>query len=322
MNYNCGIIKDLIPLYTDEVCSAESRAAVEAHLGECPSCRAFYEKTKTDDITPVLGRDAASAVAYQQKRIRRRGFTAGAVIAGIFMIPILVCLIVDLASGSGLSWFFIVLASLLVAASVIIVPLMVSKYKFSLSLGAFTASLVLLLGVIALYVRGNWFFVTVSSVLFGLSVVFLPIAVNCEPINTALKGKKALTVFACDTVLYVVMAVCIGLFIRSPGYGARMAAISAPLIAFAWALMLCLRFLPGAGAKTGAAFILSGVFLFSVNNIVNSLLGYDIPWPTFRPLVWNAATSDGNIKWLFLLVGLAVGMLCIIISSVLKGKKK
>ena len=322
MNYNCGIIKDLIPLYTDEVCSAESRAAVGEHLRECPSCRGFYESLKKDVITPVLESDAASAVAYQQKRIRRRGFTVGAVIAAIFMIPILVCLIVDLASGSGLSWFFIVLASLLVAASVIIVPLMMPRYKFLLTLGSFTASLVLLLGVIALYVRGNWFFVTASSVLFGLAVVFLPIAVNCEPISTALKGKKALSVFACDTVLYVVMAVCIGLFIRSPGYGARMAAISAPIIAFAWVFMLCLRYLPGAGAKTGAALILSGAFVFSVNNVVNALLGYDIPWPVFRPLVWNASTSDGNIKWLFLIGGLAVGFICIIISSVLKGKKK
>ena len=322
MKYNCEIIKDLIPLYVDEVCSPESRAAVEAHLGECASCSGLYEKMKKDVITPVLESDADSAVAYQQKRIRRRGFAVGTVIAGIFMIPILVCLIVDLASGSGLSWFFIVLASLLVAASVIIVPLMAQRYKFLLTLGSFAASLVLLLGVIAIYVRGDWFFVTASSVLFGLSVVFLPIAVNCEPIKTALNGKKALAVFACDTVLYIVMALCIGLFIKSPGYGARMAAVSAPLLAFAWVFMLCLRYLPGTGVKTGAALILSGAFVFSVNNVVNSLLENDIPWPVFRPLVWNGMTSDGNIKWLFLLGGLTAGALCIILSSVLKGNKK
>jgi len=32
MNYNCGIINDLLPLYVDDACSEESKAAIEVHL--------------------------------------------------------------------------------------------------------------------------------------------------------------------------------------------------------------------------------------------------------------------------------------------------
>lgn len=39
MKVPCGVIKDLLPLYQDNVCSQESRALVEEHLESCPHCR-------------------------------------------------------------------------------------------------------------------------------------------------------------------------------------------------------------------------------------------------------------------------------------------
>lgn len=39
----CDIIRDLLPLYIDEVCSAGSRALVEEHLQNCRACKAEYE---------------------------------------------------------------------------------------------------------------------------------------------------------------------------------------------------------------------------------------------------------------------------------------
>lgn len=39
MNLTCGIIKDLLPLYAENLCGDESREAVEAHLETCESCR-------------------------------------------------------------------------------------------------------------------------------------------------------------------------------------------------------------------------------------------------------------------------------------------
>ena len=38
----CGMAADLLPLYLDGCCSADSRAALEAHMDACPACRAQY----------------------------------------------------------------------------------------------------------------------------------------------------------------------------------------------------------------------------------------------------------------------------------------
>ena len=43
MNYPCGIIRDLLPLYHDDVCSTETRNAVEKHCAGCTECRKILD---------------------------------------------------------------------------------------------------------------------------------------------------------------------------------------------------------------------------------------------------------------------------------------
>jgi hypothetical protein len=50
MKKECGIVRDLLPLYKDEVCSDESRAFVEAHIEGCSECAKELEKIE-EDIT-------------------------------------------------------------------------------------------------------------------------------------------------------------------------------------------------------------------------------------------------------------------------------
>lgn len=45
---NCNMICDLIPLYIDSCCSNESKEVVEAHIKDCPSCRAVFESMSAD----------------------------------------------------------------------------------------------------------------------------------------------------------------------------------------------------------------------------------------------------------------------------------
>lgn len=49
MTYPCGIIRDLLPLYMDDICNDESKQAVEKHLLECEKCRNCYEVMKSTD---------------------------------------------------------------------------------------------------------------------------------------------------------------------------------------------------------------------------------------------------------------------------------
>lgn len=49
MNYPCGIIRDLLPLYIDDVCNEESKQAVQNHLAGCEKCRSYYEAMKSKE---------------------------------------------------------------------------------------------------------------------------------------------------------------------------------------------------------------------------------------------------------------------------------
>ena len=175
MKYNCDIISDLLPLYIDNACTSSSAQAVEEHLAECSVCTKLYEDMKNSEnvLDSEIKKERDEVLTKQSKYFKRRSVLAGSIIGGIFSIPILVCLIVNLASGAGLSWFFIVLTAMFIPASLTVVPLMIPQNKALCTLGAFTASLLTLLGVCCIYSGGSWFAVAASSVVFGLTIVFL-----------------------------------------------------------------------------------------------------------------------------------------------------
>ena len=169
MKYNCDLISDLLPLYKDEICSEASRKIIEEHLAECPDCKKMLSSLNDVTIDEKIVKEKEEVIGTQAKFFKRKSALAGSIIGLIFSIPILVCLIVNLATGAGLTWFFIVLAGILVAASVIIVPLMLRENRMFMTMASFTASVMLLLGVVCIYSGGNWFFVTASATLFGLT---------------------------------------------------------------------------------------------------------------------------------------------------------
>lgn len=264
-----------------------------------------------------------NVILHQANFFKRRSAIAGAVIAGIFMIPILVCLIVNLATGAALDWFFIVLASLLTAASLIVVPLMMPENKLLWTLGTFTASLLLLFGVICIYTHGSWFFVVSFSVLFGFSVCFLPFAVYARPLKTLLGRQKGLTVMTADTLLFVLMMLSIGLTVESSEFWRIASAVSSPLVGLVWALFLLIRYLRLSGLiKAGICTLIIGVFTFFADYAINGWLEIKIALPVFRPFIWTIATIDGNVKWLILLGCTFAGLALIFFGMGKKGKGK
>ncbi len=203
MNAQCEIIRDMLPLYVDGVCSDASRELVDAHLQDCPDCQGFLAQLQASEAEEGLKDEKALVIRNQARRFKRRSAAVGSVIATLFMIPILVCLIVNLTSGRTLDWFFVVAAGMLVAASVIVVPLMAPEDKLFWTFCAFCASLVILLAVCCLYTHGTWFFVAASAALFGLSVVFMPFVIKAKPLQKWVAGhNKALLVLAIDAILF------------------------------------------------------------------------------------------------------------------------
>jgi predicted anti-sigma-YlaC factor YlaD len=47
MKLSCEIVKDLLPLYLDGVCSNDSKTAVEEHLATCENCKAELQAMQT-----------------------------------------------------------------------------------------------------------------------------------------------------------------------------------------------------------------------------------------------------------------------------------
>ncbi len=209
--YSCGIVRDLIPLYRDGVCGEESRRIVEEHLRECTDCREMSECLNDTTIERTLSKESESVLSNHEKKERRTAVTAGMIVSGILMIPVIVCLICNLAVGHALDWFFIVLTALLTTASVIVVPLLAGERRFSKTIMCFTASLMLLLLTCCLYSHGDWFFVTAVPIIFGLSVIFLPFIIKELPLPPALKKRKALTVVIWDVfwLLMLLLTCCL-----------------------------------------------------------------------------------------------------------------
>ena len=93
MKTSCEIIKDLLPLYHDGVCSDESKTLVEEHLAECDSCKA--ELSAMGEIIPIRNEvqnmneaEALKGLSKKWKRGKLYSFLRGAVIT-IIVIAVL-----------------------------------------------------------------------------------------------------------------------------------------------------------------------------------------------------------------------------------------
>ena len=93
MKTPCNVIRDLLPLYHDGVCSPESRQLVEEHLEECADCRGELERMDTPLPTAhpqVNERTVAAAASSAWRRGRRRAFSKGFVLAAVLAAVVFV----------------------------------------------------------------------------------------------------------------------------------------------------------------------------------------------------------------------------------------
>ena len=218
MKINCDVARDLLPLYADEACSETSRQLVEEHLEACGACRDLLKRLRRTELESDLRSEKNSVLQYGRNRFKRRSAAVGSAVSGLFMIPILICLIVNIVSELTMNWFVVTLAALSVAASLIIVPLMAPRDKLFWTFCAFCVSLMLLLGSICLYTHGSWFWIASSSTLFGLSVVFLPFAVKARPMQRLIgNANRPLFVLGVDAALFVNMMYMISHQKKAPG---------------------------------------------------------------------------------------------------------
>jgi predicted anti-sigma-YlaC factor YlaD len=66
----CKIIKDLLPLYYDGVCSDGSREMIKKHLLECDSCKA--ELQVMDEVLPITNQEQNLIEANAVKNLSKK----------------------------------------------------------------------------------------------------------------------------------------------------------------------------------------------------------------------------------------------------------
>lgn len=91
----CGMAADLLPLYLDGCCSADSCAALEAHMDTCPACRAqcAHLQRELPCAAPAPedpGTDAIARALAQKMRRRKRCLRALCAALGVLLAVFLV----------------------------------------------------------------------------------------------------------------------------------------------------------------------------------------------------------------------------------------
>lgn len=69
MKHECAIVKDLLPLYQEEMTSPETGEFVKEHLAGCENCRSEWEQMHKEDALPA---DAAAPLKKLKKWMRRK----------------------------------------------------------------------------------------------------------------------------------------------------------------------------------------------------------------------------------------------------------
>ena len=227
----------------------------------------------------------------------------------LYGIPLLTCFIVNLATSGGLSWFFIVLTALAVCASLTLLPVFVEKKRGLVTLTSFTVSLIALLTTCRIFAGGNWLIITVISVLFGLSVIFMPFILRDVNIPSPLYRHKAMLSLGIDTVLLFVLLFIVDVFTSGGWFFTIAFPITVYCLIMPWGIAAIIRYARiNAFFKTASCLIFSAV-CFYFNKFIDMVLGEPYSFKIgFNFSDWSIEYANNNINAivLFSLLGLCI----------------
>lgn len=319
MKYSCDMIRDVIPLYYDDVCSDQTKKIVEEHLQECDSCKTMIKKMGDITYNEDLEKEKESVIGHYKKNIKKKSLVAGFCVLSVFLF---ICLTVNIITSKTVDWFFIVFAALMVFTSLTVTPLVAEKRKRLWTFGCFTISLMLLLLVCCLYSKGDWFWVASVSTLFGLSVVFLPFVIGEFPLKSFTSQNRDMVVLAIDTLLFYAIIVVCGLYGGSAHYWKDAFAIGTVAALFVWFLFAVIRYQKSNKfIKSGISVIAGAIFFSLIHDIIywtmEGVLHISLADANLR--VWtNDKMINSNLYLLILLVGCIIGSILLVIGVICK----
>lgn len=94
MKYSCNLIRVLLPLYCDQVCSKDSMDAVQEHISICEECKNIYIGMQQNVSMDSARYEKQQLASMQEvkKKIKKRNtiFASIGIVVGIFFIIIVI----------------------------------------------------------------------------------------------------------------------------------------------------------------------------------------------------------------------------------------
>lgn len=174
----CEIVKDLLPLYVDNMVSDVSKKSIEEHLEGCADCEEAYQEMARH-VEPETKAAEVGDVRRFLKKTKKMYLLYG--LGGLSLIAVLVCGIVDLAVNRGLTWSLIVTSACLFADALLYVLLAGIPKKACAVMAVISVGTFVLLTVIQIagyYLMGTgtlWIFrYGFPILLLWLGILWLP----------------------------------------------------------------------------------------------------------------------------------------------------
>ena len=229
-----------------------------------------------------------------------------------FGVALLTCFIVNLAVSHTLDWFFIVLCAIVMAATILILPQYVKKYKLVIIPLSWLFGLYLLLGVCAAYTKGNWFLIPMFALFLAYVIIFTPLLIMVYAPKIIKKHNAVFSITSSAIALFL-MLIVVDLYtwqnnIAAFGWSFSM---GLPIMSF-WLVSVFVTALILQYAKMNWSFRTAIIIaMLTVMNTVFCfvLLGLGIKdtgglfWQA-NLLKWSVATIDANIALILNLAAL------------------
>ena len=249
----------------------------------------------------------------------------GAWVAGSFTLCTELALLAACLYSGG-DWFPVAGMGTLFGLSLFLLPAVLRSLplpplwqnrKSLLYFGAELVLLLLLLAVCAWDARASWFPVAAVSVIFGVTLVFLPFLMRQIPLPENLRQHKALVYFSFETVLLLVLELICSFDSQNFWFFLPGLPMTLYLVFLPWAVMLLIRYAPiGGWFKASGCCALAALYHAATPAVVERILvlsGEEMgrplakfPWFTFQPGDWSTPWAIGNNVNALISLGLVV----------------
>ena len=250
-------------------------------------------------------------------------------------LALLLLLLAVCAWDARADWFPVAAVSVIFGVTLVFLPFLMHQvplpegWRNRKSLLYFLielALLLLLLAVCAWDARADWFPVAAVSVIFGVTLVFLPFLMHQVPLPEKLRGHKVLVYFSLETVLLLVLELICSFESQTFWFFLPGLPLTLFLAALPWAMMLLIRYVPISGwFKASGCCALVALYHAVTPAVVDRILFLSgeemdlpltgVPWFTFHWGDWSTPWIIGNnVNALFCLGMIALAVIYLVIG--------